>query len=73
MLPRMVSQASSVPEITESAVTSEEAPGQPSSEAYVPPEPDTGTSGSKPHMLHFPPSNFGVMQPMQRFCSLTVI
>ena len=36
----MVSQASSVPEITESTVTSEETAGQSSSEAYVPPEPD---------------------------------
>ena len=36
----MVSQASSVPEITESTVTSEETVGQSSSEAYVPPEPD---------------------------------
>lgn len=36
----MVSQASSVPEITESTVTSEETVGQSSSEAYVSPEPD---------------------------------
>ena len=36
----MVSQASSVLEITESPVTSEETVGQSSSEAYVPPEPD---------------------------------
>ena len=36
----MVSQASSVPEITESTVTSEETVGQSSSEAYVPPEQD---------------------------------
>ena len=57
----MVSQASSVPEITESTVTSEETAGQSSSEAYVPPEPDyTVYEGTAYHINEMQIANVGL-------------